>query len=158
MENRPSWHQYFMEMAFLASQRSTCIRRKVGAVVVLENQILATGYNGAPKHVSHCGETGCLRQKMNVPSGTMHELCRGVHAEQNAIVQAAINGTSIRNATLYCTNHPCSICAKMIINSEIRNVYIADDYPDPLAKEMFAEAGVELILVDRENNKLTRLL
>jgi dCMP deaminase len=147
-----------MEMAFLASQRSTCIRRKVGAVVVLENQILATGYNGAPKHVSHCGETGCLRQKMNVPSGTMHELCRGVHAEQNAIVQAAINGTSIRNATLYCTNHPCSICAKMIINSEIRNVYIADDYPDPLAKEMFAEAGVELILVDRENNKLTRLL
>ena len=158
MENRPSWHQYFMEMAFLASQRSTCIRRKVGAVVVLENQILATGYNGAPKHVSPCGETGCLRHKMNVPSGTMHELCRGVHAEQNAIVQAAINGTSIRNATLYCTNHPCSICAKMIINSEIRNVYIADDYPDPLAKEMFAEAGVELILVDRENNKLTRLL
>ncbi|HPM01137.1 MAG TPA: deaminase, partial [Candidatus Cloacimonadota bacterium] len=95
---------------------------------------------------------------MNVPSGTMHELCRGVHAEQNAIVQSAINGTSIRNATLYCTNHPCSICAKMIINAEIRNVYIADDYPDPLAKEMFAEAGVELVLVDRENGKLKKLI
>lgn len=158
MENRPSWHQYFMEMAFLASQRSTCLRRKVGAVVVSENQILATGYNGAPKHVQHCGETGCIRQKLNTPSGTMHELCRGVHAEQNAIVQAAINGTSIRNSTLYCTNHPCSICAKMIINAEIKNVYIADDYPDPLAKDMFAEAGVELILVDRESNKLTKLI
>ncbi|HOD54821.1 MAG TPA: cytidine/deoxycytidylate deaminase family protein [Candidatus Cloacimonadota bacterium] len=158
MENRPTWHQYFMEMAYLASQRSTCIRRKVGAVIVGDNQILATGYNGAPKHVRHCAETGCMRQQMNVPSGTMHELCRGVHAEQNAIVQSAINGTSIRNATLYCTNHPCSICAKMIINAEIRNVYIADDYPDPLAKEMFAEAGVELVLVDRENGKLKKLI
>lgn len=158
MDNRPSWHQYFMEMAFLASERSTCIRRKVGAVIVNDNQILATGYNGAPKHVRHCSETGCMRQQLNVPSGTMHELCRGVHAEQNAIVQSAINGTSIRNATLYCTNHPCSICAKMIINSEIRNVFIADDYPDPLAKEMFSEAGVELILVDRETGKLNKLL
>lgn len=147
-----------MEMAFLASERSTCIRRKVGAVIVNDNQILATGYNGAPKHVRHCSETGCMRQQLNVPSGTMHELCRGVHAEQNAIVQSAINGTSIRNATLYCTNHPCSICAKMIINSEIRNVFIADDYPDPLAKEMFSEAGVELILVDRETGKLNKLL
>lgn len=158
MDNRPSWHQYFMEMAFLASERSTCIRRKVGAVIVNDNQILATGYNGAPKHVRHCSETGCMRQQLNVPSGTMHELCRGVHAEQNAIVQSAINGTSIRNATLYCTNHPCSICAKMIINAEIRNVFIADDYPDPLAKEMFSEAGVELILVDRETGKLNKLL
>ncbi len=147
-----------MEMAFLASERSTCIRRKVGAVIVNDNQILATGYNGAPKHVRHCSETGCMRQQLNVPSGTMHELCRGVHAEQNAIVQSAINGTSIRNATLYCTNHPCSICAKMIINAEIRNVFIADDYPDPLAKEMFSEAGVELILVDRETGKLNKLL
>ncbi len=158
MDNRPNWHQYFIEMAFLASQRSTCIRRKVGAVIVVDNQIVATGYNGAPKHVRHCYETGCLRQQLNVPSGEKHELCRGVHAEQNAIVQSAINGSSIKNGILYCTNHPCVICAKMIINSEIKTIYIADDYMDPLSKEMLAEAGVELIMIDRETNQLIRLI
>lgn len=147
-----------MEMAFLVSQRSTCLRRKVGAVIVMENQIVATGYNGAPKHVRHCSETGCLRQQLNVPSGEKHELCRGVHAEQNAIVQSAINGSSIKNGILYCTNHPCVICAKMIINSEIKTIYIADDYSDPLAKEMLSEAGVELIMLDRETHQLKRLI
>ena len=124
MNNRPSWHQYFMEMAFLAATRSTCLRRQVGAIVVLDYQIISTGFNGAPKHVRHCSETGCLRAKLNVPSGERHELCRGVHAEQNAVIQAAVNGASIKNAELYCTNQPCVICSKILINAEIKIIYI----------------------------------
>ena len=120
MNNRPSWQQYFMQMAILASSRSTCLRRQVGAVLVKDNQILSTGYNGTPKGIRHCSEVGCLREKNNVPSGQMHELCRGLHAEQNAIIQAGLNGASSRGATLYCTHQPCIICAKMIINAEIR--------------------------------------
>lgn len=109
---RPSWQQYFMEMAYLASKRSTCLRRKVGAVLIRDNQIIATGYNGSPKGVPHCEDIGCLREQQKVPSGKNQELCRGVHAEQNAIIQAAINGSSTRGAILYCTNQPCSICAR----------------------------------------------
>lgn len=157
MKDRPSWHKYFMEMAFLAASRSTCLRRKVGAVIVRNNQILSTGYNGAPKNVSHCSEAGCIRQQKNVPSGTMHELCRGVHAEQNAIIQAAVNGTEIKNAVLYCTNHPCVICAKMIINSEIKTIYIAEDYPDELARQMLKEADVQLILFNPATGEVARL-
>ncbi|MBM4399378.1 MAG: cytidine/deoxycytidylate deaminase family protein [Candidatus Cloacimonetes bacterium] len=157
MNDRPTWQKYFMEMAFLASLRSTCLRRKVGAVLVRDNQILSTGYNGSPKNISHCSETGCLREKLNVPAGEKHELCRGVHAEQNAIIQCAINGSSTRNAVLYCTNQPCSICAKLIINAEIKTVYIEDTYPDKLAENMFEEAGVELIRYNRETGEITRL-
>jgi len=157
MNDRPTWQKYFMEMAYLASQRSTCLRRKVGAVLVRDNQILSTGYNGSPKNISHCSETGCLREKLNVPSGEKHELCRGVHAEQNAIIQCAINGSSTRNAVLYCTNQPCSICAKLIINAEIKTVYIAETYADKLAENMFEEAGVEMIRFDRETGAMTRL-
>ncbi len=157
MNNRPSWQKYFMEMAYLASQRSTCLRRKVGAVLVRDNQILSTGYNGSPKNISHCSETGCLREKLNVPAGEKHELCRGVHAEQNAIIQCAINGTSTRNAVLYCTNQPCSICAKLIINAEIKIVYISETYPDKLAENMFEEAGVEMINYNRETGAIARL-
>lgn len=155
---RPNWQQYFLEMAFLAGERSTCLRRKVGAVLVRNNQILSTGYNGAPKNIEHCNITGCLREQLNVPSGERHELCRGTHAEQNAIIQAAVNGTPIKDAVLYCTNHPCVICSKMIINSEIKTIYIANDYPDKLAKQMLAEASVELILIDRATCELKRLL
>lgn len=157
MNNRPSWQKYFMEMAYLASQRSTCLRRKVGAVLVRDNQILSTGYNGSPKNIRHCSETGCLREKQNVPAGEKHELCRGVHAEQNAIIQCAINGTSTRNAVLYCTNQPCSICAKLIINAEIKIVYISEAYPDKLAENMFEEAGVEMINYNRETGAIARL-
>lgn len=157
MNDRPTWQKYFMEMAYLAARRSTCLRRNVGAVLVRDNQILATGYNGSPKNISHCSETGCLRAKMNVPAGEKHELCRGVHAEQNAIIQCAINGASTRNATLYCTNQPCSICAKLIINAEIKTVYIAEAYPDKLAENMFEEAGIEMIRFDRETGAMTRL-
>jgi dCMP deaminase len=157
MDNRPSWQKYFMDMAFLVSQRSTCLRRKVGAVLVKNNQIIATGYNGTPKNIRHCDEVGCMREALSVPSGEKHELCRGVHAEQNAIIQSAINGAQSQDAVLYCTNHPCSICAKMIINAEIKTVYIADPYPDKLAGDMLAEAGIDLIYVDPANGKLSKL-
>ncbi len=157
MNNRPSWQKYFIDMAYLVSTRSTCLRRKVGAVIVKNNQVISTGYNGAPKSVPHCSITGCLRQQMNVPSGQRHELCRGVHAEQNAIVQAAVNGTSIQNAELYCTTQPCIICAKMIINSEIKRVFVAESYNDEMSLEMLTQANVELIKVDKETGQLTKL-
>ena len=142
---RPSWHEYFMGITDLVSSRSTCIRRKVGAVLVKEKRILCSGYNGAPAKVPHCSETGCLREKLNVPSGEKHELCRGVHAEQNAIIQAAFHGISVNGSVLYCTNQPCSICAKMIINAGIKTVYFKDGYDDPLSLEMFDQAKVELV-------------
>ncbi len=158
MKNRPSWQQYFIDMAFLVSRRSTCMRRAVGAVIVRDNQILSSGYNGAPKLIRHCSVTGCLRQQQNIPSGERHELCRGIHAEQNAIIQAAVNGTSIKGATLYCTTQPCIICTKMIINSEINTIYIAEQYPDNMAQEMLLEAGVSLIMVNKETGELQKVL
>ncbi len=158
MKERLNWHQYFMEMAILVSSRSTCLRRQVGAVITRNNQILSTGYNGAPKHIRHCSETGCLRKKMNVPSGERHELCRGVHAEQNAIIQAAVNGVSIKNGDIYCTHQPCSICAKMLINAEIKTIYIGKAYNDTLAIEMLQEAEINLNLVDLKSGKLKRIL
>ncbi len=158
MNNRPSWQQYFMEMAFLASKRSTCLRRGVGAVLVRDNQVISTGYNGSPKGVRHCAEVGCMRSQLNIPSGQQHELCRGVHAEQNAIIQAAINGSSTRECVLYCTHQPCSICARLIINAEIRTVYCAETYPDKLAESLFEEAGVELIHFHRETQVMERLI
>ncbi|MBU1196774.1 MAG: cytidine/deoxycytidylate deaminase family protein [Proteobacteria bacterium] len=146
--DRPSWHQYFMGICDLVATRSTCTRRKVGAVLVKEKRILSSGYNGAPANVPHCIETGCLREKLNVPSGEKHELCRGVHAEQNAIIQAAYHGVQVAGAVLYCTNQPCSICAKMIINAGIKTVYYKDGYDDPLTLEMFDNAEVELVRLD----------
>ena len=141
---RPSWDQYFMDIVELVSLRSTCLRRKVGAVLVKDKRILTTGYNGVPTGIRHCSEVGCLRDRMDVPSGERHELCRGLHAEQNAIIQAALHGVSIKEATLYCTNHPCIICAKMIINSGITTVIYRDEYSDDLACQMFREAGIEV--------------
>lgn len=142
MNQRPTWDEYFMEMAELARKRSTCLRRGVGAVIVKDNRVIATGYNGVPKGIRHCEETGCLRQQLNVPSGKMHELCRGLHAEQNAIIQAACMGSSIEGGTLYCTTQPCVICTKMIINAGIKRVVIKESYPDALAQELAAEAGL----------------
>jgi len=142
--DRPSWDEYFMEMAELARTRSTCLRRGVGAVIVKDNRVIATGYNGVPKGITHCEEVGCLRQKMNVPSGKMHELCRGLHAEQNAIIQAACMGNSIEGATLYCTTQPCVICTKMLINAGIKRVVIKESYPDELAEEMMKESGIKV--------------
>jgi len=142
---RPSWHAYFMDIADLVSTRATCVRRRVGAVLVKNKRILCSGYNGAPTGIAHCAQTGCLRAQLNVPSGEKHELCRGVHAEQNAIIQAAYHGISVKDATLYCTHQPCSICAKMIINAGIVMVYYRHGYNDTMSIEMFSKAGIELV-------------
>ena len=139
---RPSWDRYFMDITRLVSTRSTCLRRQVGALLVKEHNILATGYNGVPSGITHCDATGCLRERLEVPSGERHELCRGLHAEQNAIIQAARHGININGATLYCTTMPCIICTKMIINAGVSRVIYAEGYADDLALEMMAEASV----------------
>jgi dCMP deaminase len=135
-----------MGIARLTSERSTCLRRKVGAVIVRDKQVVATGYNGAPKGIAHCEEKGgCLREKLGVPSGERHELCRALHAEQNAIIQAATSGQSIEGATIYITHQPCVICAKMIINAGIRKIIVEEGYPDELAVEILDEAGLKIV-------------
>lgn len=146
---RPSWETYFMDIASLVAKRSTCLRRSVGAVVVKDKRILSTGYNGAPMNVVHCRVTGCMREQMQIPSGERHELCRGIHAEQNAIIQAAYHGVSIKEADLFCTNLPCSICAKMIINAGIRTIYYLSGYADAMSKEMLMEAGVDVLQIEK---------
>lgn len=142
---RPSWDQYFMEITHLVATRSSCLRRQVGAVLVKQKNILATGYNGVPSGITHCSETGCLRERLKVPSGERHELCRGLHAEQNAIIQAARHGINIDGATLYCTTMPCIICSKMLINAGIKKIVYEHGYSDELAQEMIAEAAIEVI-------------
>lgn len=145
---RPSWENYFMDIAMLVARRSTCLRRSVGAIIVKDKRILSTGYNGAPTGVHHCEEVGCLREKMGIESGKMHELCRGIHAEQNAIIQAAYHGVSLKGASVFCTNLPCSICAKMIINAGINKIYYRSGYADELSQDMLEEADIELIHLD----------
>lgn len=145
-ENRPSVDEYFMEIAGVVSKRSTCLRHKNGAVLVRDNHIISTGYNGAPSGLPHCSEVGCLREKNKIPSGERHELCRGAHAEANAIVQAALHGTSTEGSTMYSTHQPCSFCAKLIINAKIREVVYVFPYPDQLALDLLAEAGVKMRL------------
>jgi dCMP deaminase len=145
---RPDWDAYFMSITFLVAKRSTCTRRKVGAVIVKDKRILATGYNGAPSGIAHCIDIGCMREELDIPSGEKHELCRGIHAEQNAIVQAAYYGVAIKESTLYCTNMPCSICAKMIINAGIKNIFYLDGYADKIAEQMLVEGDVDLIRLD----------
>jgi len=148
MKKRPprlSWDEYFMEIAQLVARRSTCLRRQVGAVLVKDKKILATGYNGAPTGLEHCLDVGCLRERLNIPSGERHELCRGLHAEQNAIIQAAYHGVSIRDSTLFCTNLPCSICIKMVINAGIKSVVYLNGYADDLSLDLIAKSGVKLI-------------
>src|SRR5512136_803084 len=144
MQARPSYDEYFMEMAHVVAKRSTCLRRQVGAILVKDKHILSTGYNGAPKGLKHCAETGCLREDQNIPSGERHELCRGLHAEQNVIIQAAVFGTSIKGSTLYCTNTPCVVCVKMLINAGVQEIIYAGDYPDELAKRMLKESGLKI--------------
>ena len=141
--DRISWNEYYMRIAQLVAERSTCLRRKVGAMAVKEKRILATGYNGAPAGLPHCLDIGCLREQLKIPSGQRHELCRGLHAEQNVIIQAAVHGVSIAGATIYCTTQPCLICTKMLINCGITAIYFAEGYPDDLAQEMLQEAGIK---------------
>ena len=144
METRPSYDEYFMEMAHVVAKRSTCLRRQVGAILVKDKHILSTGYNGAPKGLKHCSETGCLRENLNIPSGERHELCRGLHAEQNAIIQAAVFGVSIKGSVLYCTNTPCVVCVKMLINAGVTEIIYGGDYHDNLAKLMMDESNLKI--------------
>lgn len=147
---RPEWDDYFMDITFLVAQRSTCLRRQIGALIVRERRILATGYNGAPSGLNHCSDTGCLREKAGIPSGERHELCRGLHAEQNAIIQAALHGVTIKDSILYCSHSPCSLCTKMIINARIKKVIYSNGYPDKLARDLMEESGMEIIQLPQE--------
>jgi dCMP deaminase len=144
MDKRPEWDSYFMEIVQVVAKRSTCLRRGVGALIVKKKQIVATGYNGTPVGLRHCSETGCLREQLQVPSGQMHELCRGLHAEQNAVIQAAMHGAAVSGGTLYCTHQPCVVCSKILINAGIKRIVYGQPYPDKLAEEMLAEAQIEL--------------
>jgi dCMP deaminase len=143
-DTRPGWDVYFMEIAKLVAKRSTCLRRKVGALVVKDRRILATGYNGTPSGIKHCFDVGCLREKLKVPSGERHELCRGLHAEQNVLLQASLHGVSLRESSIYVTNQPCIICTKMIINAGIKEVVMSDSYPDPMALAFLKEAKIKV--------------
>jgi dCMP deaminase len=149
---RPDWDTYFMEIAQLVSKRSTCLRRKVGAVLVKDKRILATGYNGAPTGLLHCKEVGCVREKLKIPSGERHELCRGLHAEQNAILQAAYHGVSIKGSKLYVTCHPCSVCAKMIINAGIEELIIKEGYPDKMAENILKEGKIKVRYLNKKTD------
>ncbi len=149
-QQRMPWPQYFMRITHMVAERSTCLRRKVGAIAVKDKRILATGYNGAPGGMADCLEVGCLREKMGIPSGERHELCRGLHAEQNVIIQAAVHGIALKGAELYCTHQPCLICSKMIINCGINAVYFANSYPDAMAEAMFEESGLNFARLDLE--------
>ncbi|WXR62298.1 dCMP deaminase family protein [Peptostreptococcaceae bacterium AGR-M142] len=151
MDKRPNWDEYFMDIAKLVSTRSTCIRRHVGAVIVRERQILSTGYNGAPKGLEHCLKIGCERQRLNIPSGERHEICRGVHAEQNAIVQAAYNGISIKESVIYTTVRPCILCAKLIINAGIKKIIFEGEYANDKAMDLISEANIEVLRLKKEN-------
>ena len=146
---RPNWTEYFMKMAYLAAERSTCLRHHVGAVIVKNNRVVGTGYNGAAAGTKDCTELGCLRDQLDIASGTRHEICRAIHAEQNAIIQASLTGTSTEGATIYSTHSPCIICAKMVVNSKIKKFVTSKYYPDKQYEDLFREAGVEFVIVER---------
>ena len=141
---RPDWDQYFLKITQDVSERATCVKRQVGAIIVKDNRILSTGYNGSPKGFKHCEDVGCIRKEMNVPSGQRHELCRGLHAEQNAIIQAAVHGVEIEGATMYCNYQPCAICVKMIINAGIKKLVYSGSYPDELAQQMLKDSKLKV--------------
>ena len=150
-DDRPSWDEYFMEIADVVTKRSNCVSRKVGAVITVDNQIITTGYNGAPKGLHHCVDAGgCLRKLNKIESGTRQEVCRAAHAEQNAIISAAVRGVSIKGGTLYVNTYPCSICTRMIINAEIKRIVYDSDYSDSLSKEMLEESGIEVLRLIRK--------
>ncbi|MGI6216892.1 MAG: deoxycytidylate deaminase [Coriobacteriales bacterium] len=147
---RPSWDDYFQTITRDVAERSTCLRRHVGAIIVKDKRILATGYNGAPSGLEHCLTRGCLREQLGIPSGQKQELCRATHAEQNAVIQAARYGVPIDGATVYCTNQPCTACAKILINAGVKEIVYENPYPDKLGEEMLAEANIKLRHLPRE--------
>ncbi|HET6456952.1 MAG TPA: cytidine/deoxycytidylate deaminase family protein [Armatimonadota bacterium] len=145
MNHRPNWDEYFLEIAQVVAKRSTCVRRQIGAVIVKDRRILTTGYNGAPSGLAHCLETGCLRDQLGIASGQRAEMCRALHSEMNAIIQAAQHGVSTKGATLYCTHQPCSVCARMLINAGIVRLVYVGDYPDEFAMSLLQESGMEVV-------------
>ncbi len=149
---RPSWERYFMSIAQQVAMRSTCLRRQVGCIIIQEKRIVSTGYNGAPSGLPHCEDVGCIRESQGIASGERHELCRGLHAEQNALIQAAMHGTAVRGGTVYCTHKPCILCTKMLINAGVRRVYYAEGYQDTMADEMAREAEMELLPLSGEES------
>jgi len=151
---RPDWDEYFLQLADLVATRSTCLRRQVGAVLVKNERIISTGYNGAPRGLEHCLDIGCLREEQGIPSGHRYELCRGVHAEQNALINAAYYGISTAEAVIYCTNQPCIICARMIINAGIIRIVHRGNFDDDLAIKFLKEAGIELVLIPRQGEEV----
>jgi dCMP deaminase len=151
---RPSWDEYFMKMASLVAERSTCLRHNVGAVLVKDKRVLTTGYNGAAKNLEDCLTLGCLRNEKGIPSGQMHEICRAIHAEQNAIIQAASYGININNTSMYCTITPCMICAKIIVQAGIKEVVSYGDYIDEEAKKYLINAKISLRKVNRPNSEI----
>lgn len=154
---RPSWDEYFMKIAMLVAERSTCRRHHVGAVIVKNKQILTTGYNGAAAGVKDCLELGCLRDANNIPSGERHEICRAIHAEQNAIIQAGLHGTNIEGAIIYCTHPPCILCAKMLANARIKKYVTFGNYPDQTAKDLLQEVGIAFVKIDKPETKINVL-
>jgi dCMP deaminase len=155
--NRPSIDEYFLKVASVVAERSTCLRHHIGAVAVRDKHILSTGYNGAASGLKDCLELGCLRDELNIKSGTMHEICRAIHAEQNVIIQAALHGITLAGATVYCTHSPCILCAKMLVNSRIKNFITFGKYADDSFKELFKEAGIEFEIHEKPSTKIVHL-
>ena len=154
-DKRPSWDEYFIKIDALVSERSTCLRHHVGAIIVKDRRVLTTGYNGAPAGTKDCLELGCLRNELNIPSGERHEICRAIHAEQNAIIQASKHGENVQDGTVYCTHSPCIICAKMMINAGIKKIVTYGNYPDiGGVKDLLKEAKVELVVIDKPSDKI----
>ena len=154
---RPDIDEYFLKIASVVAERSTCCRHHVGAVAVRDKHILATGYNGAAAGLKDCLELGCLRDEMNIPSGTRHEICRGIHAEQNAIIQASLHGVSLEGATVYVTHTPCILCAKMLVNAKVKRFVTFGKYADDSFLELFNEAGVKFEVRERPSSQITYL-
>ena len=154
---RPSWDEYFLKIAMLVAERSTCKRHHVGAVIVKDKRILTTGYNGAASGLKDCLELGCLREEKNIPSGERHEICRAIHAEQNAIIQAGLHGVSTEGATIYCTHPPCILCAKMLANARIKRFVTYGEYPDEEAKKLLKDVEIELVKVEKPETRINML-
>ena len=154
---RPTSDEYFLKIASVVAERSTCLRHHVGAVAVRNKHILATGYNGAPAGLKDCLELGCLRDEMNIPSGTRHEICRGIHAEQNVIIQASLHGVSLEGSTIYATHTPCRLCAKMLVNAKIKRYVSYGKYDDNSFVDLFQEAGIELEMKKRPSSRINYL-
>ncbi len=154
---RPDADEYFLKIASVVAERSTCRRHHIGAVAVRDKHILTTGYNGAPSGLKDCLELGCLRNEMNIPSGERHEICRGIHAEQNVIIQAALHGVSLEESTIYCTHTPCVLCAKMLVNAKIKRFISFGKYSDDTFTDLFQEAGIEVEIKERPSSRISYL-